>query len=117
MPGKNVDASEKHLVGNIVLATLLVFALVICVYLVHQNRQLKQSSTKPKQNKGWKDDRKNGTHIYDIPDNSFVEQAQKGPSNYTDLKRRDLREQIEEHLYTHLNHFPGLYEKEQESKT
>ena len=96
------------------MAVLLVIALAISVYLVYQNRQLKQSGAKPKSNAATKDDRTNGTHIYDTPHNSPVQQAQEGSSNYTDLKRPDLREQNEDHVYAHLNH---LYENQYESDT
>ena len=105
--GKNDDGSKKYLVGTIVLAVLLVIALAISVYLVHQIRRLKQSGAKMKSNAAAKDDRTNETHIYDTPDNSPVQQAQEGSSNYTDLKRLDLREQNEDHTYTHLNHIPS----------
>ena len=110
MLGENDDGFEKHLVGIIVLAILLVISLFISVYLVYRMHRLKQSRAKPKPNVGTKDDR---THVYDLPDNSCVQQAMEGTSIYTDLNRPNPGEQNDDdHVYAHLNTIPHLYENE-----
>ena len=94
------------------MAVLLVISLVISVYLVYRMHRLKQSRAKPKPNVGTKDDRNNRTHIYDLPDNSYVEQAMEGASIYTDLRRPAPGEQNDAHVYAHLNRIPHLSESE-----
>ena len=96
------------------MAVLLVIAIAISVYLVHQFLRLKQSGAKQKSNAATEDDRTNEPHIYDTPDNSPVQQAQDESSNYTNLKRPDLREKNEDHVYAHLKH---LHENQHESET